>query len=43
MKVATETLRRGGTFITKVFRSRDFNALLYVANQLFTKVESNKP
>ena len=43
LRMATDMLAPQGTFVTKIFRSKDYTALLYAFNQLFAKVEATKP
>ncbi|XP_051145192.1 adoMet-dependent rRNA methyltransferase spb1 [Andrographis paniculata] len=43
LKLASEFLAPKGTFVTKVFRSQDYTAVLYCLRQLFEKVEVDKP
>ncbi|KAJ1688315.1 hypothetical protein LUZ63_019705 [Rhynchospora breviuscula] len=43
VRMATEFLAPKGTFVTKVFRSQDYTAILFCLKQLFEKVEATKP
>ncbi|KAL5225333.1 hypothetical protein ABZP36_011972 [Zizania latifolia] len=43
VRLATMFLAPKGAFITKVFRSQDYNAIMYCLRQLFEKVEVTKP
>ncbi|KAI3845501.1 hypothetical protein MKW92_033137 [Papaver armeniacum] len=43
VRLATEFLSPKGTLVTKIFRSQDYNKVLYCLNKLFDKVEVTKP
>ena len=43
LKCASEHLKKNGTFVTKLYRSRDYSAYLWVAKQFFKTVQAVKP
>lgn len=43
LKLATQVLRKGGWFITKIFRSTDFMNLMWLFNKFFESAEVSKP
>lgn len=43
LKLAVEILRPNGTFISKIFRSNDYNSIIWIMNKFFDEVQAVKP
>lgn len=43
LQLSSLFLREGGTFVTKIFRSNDYDSLINVSGKMFSKVEATKP
>lgn len=42
-KLAAHVLRKGGVFVTKIFRSADYNSLIWMLSKCFDRVKVTKP
>ncbi|EDO08478.1 ribosomal RNA large subunit methyltransferase J family protein [Babesia bovis T2Bo] len=42
-KLASNVLRKGGIFVTKIFRSADYNSLIWTLGKCFDRVKVTKP
>ncbi|GIX61130.1 AdoMet-dependent rRNA methyltransferase spb1 [Babesia caballi] len=42
-KLAAHVLRKGGIFVTKIFRSADYNSLIWMLGKCFDRVKVTKP
>ncbi|KAK1445128.1 hypothetical protein BgAZ_110340 [Babesia gibsoni] len=42
-KLAANILRKGGVFVTKIFRSADFNSVIWMLGKCFDRVKVTKP
>ncbi|KAK2196337.1 bifunctional AdoMet-dependent rRNA methyltransferase Spb1-like/S-adenosyl-L-methionine-dependent methyltransferase superfamily/Ribosomal RNA large subunit methyltransferase E/Ribosomal RNA methyltransferase [Babesia duncani] len=43
VKLAAHVLRKGGTFVTKIFRSADYNSMIWMLSQCFERTKVTKP
>jgi AdoMet-dependent rRNA methyltransferase SPB1 len=43
LKCATQHLKRGGSYITKLYRSRDYASFMWIVQQFFRQVQAVKP